>query len=189
MASRFTEEIRKFGLFQQACQVRLPPPPPLLLRKSEDSPLISRRLHYVSTAFGGSWTVQQPNRRVERCRTQVHIPLRGHQVLVPRQLLNRLCRCPLHRRCEQNVCLRMWTPGFTFVLRATRRITTCTSFCESGCPCLSQRTRAPFRCRASFKASVSRLVSGRCLNRGPVARYRASLRRRAIFRPFFKPTR
>ena len=37
----------------------------------------------------GSWTVQQTNRRVERCRAQVHVALRRRQVLMARQFLNR----------------------------------------------------------------------------------------------------
>jgi len=45
--------------------------------------LRSRRLHYFSTA-----AIQQPDRAVERGRTQVHVPLRRRQVLMPRQLLN-----------------------------------------------------------------------------------------------------
>ena len=42
--------------------------------------------------------IQQPDRRFERRRTQVHVPLRRRQVLMPGQLLNRPRRRAPHRQ-------------------------------------------------------------------------------------------
>ena len=42
--------------------------------------------------------LQQPNRRIQGRRTQVHVPLGHRQILVPRQLLNRPGRRPPHRQ-------------------------------------------------------------------------------------------
>ena len=46
---------------------------------------------------GYSGGVEQPNSALDRRWTQVHVPLRRRQVLVPRQLLNRTSRRSPHR--------------------------------------------------------------------------------------------
>ena len=68
----------------------------------------SRRLHYFSTAeshivitavvSGFSRTVEQPDRRIERRRAQVHVALRHRQVGVSSELLNRSRRRAAHRQ-------------------------------------------------------------------------------------------
>ena len=104
------------------------PPPPIFLHDS------------IDCESGFSRTVQQPNRRIQRCGTEVHVPLRRLEVLMSGEFLDRSPGAPRIARCEQNVWRRMWTPGFTFARLATRRIITWMTFC--GCPCLSQRTRS-----------------------------------------------
>jgi hypothetical protein len=101
---------------------------------SADSVLISRRLQYFSTTrsivgSGFSRTIEQPNRSIERGRTQVHVALRHVQVLVPGQFLDCPCGRATHRQMRADVWRRMWTPSFTFARIATRRIVTCTTFC------------------------------------------------------------
>ena len=75
--------------------------------------LISRRLQHFSTTrvtvvvsgFSRSSvvsafrrTVEQPNRGVERCRTQVHASLRRLEVLMPGEFLNGPSRRATHRQ-------------------------------------------------------------------------------------------
>ena len=84
-------------------RVRLPPPPPIFLSKSAHSARFSRRLPERSPlgrALGGRCLpcpIQQPDRRIQRRRAQVHVALRCCQVLVTRQLLDGPCRRPAHR--------------------------------------------------------------------------------------------
>ena len=56
-------------------------------------------------------------------------------------------RRPTHRQVRAERVAQERTPGFTFVRLATRIVTWMT-FCVSGWPSLSQRTRAQRRCRA-----------------------------------------
>ena len=58
----------------------------------------SRRIQYLSTDRIHSGPIEQPNRRLERGRTQVHIPLCRHQVLVPSAIQNRDHRQRITRR-------------------------------------------------------------------------------------------
>jgi hypothetical protein len=80
------------------------------------STLRSRRLQYFSTALvvgagfsrPGTRLLQEPNRHIERGRTQVHVPLRRVQVPVSGQFLNGPCWRAAHRqmrteRMPQNV--------------------------------------------------------------------------------------
>jgi hypothetical protein len=45
--------------------------------------------HHVATSRGDSRGIEQPNSAVDGRWTQVHVPLRRRQVLVPREVLNR----------------------------------------------------------------------------------------------------
>ena len=114
-ASAVTKQISVF-------RVRLPPPPPTFLRKSAKSPLISRRLYYFSTAAIGSWSVQQPNRRIECRWTEMHVALRRHQILMPREFLNRLRRCPAHRQMRTELSPPPWPPLSDWTIASPRSL-------------------------------------------------------------------
>ena len=77
-------------------RVQLPAPPPFSSIKTGGSAPRSLRLHDSSTVFRGA--VQQPDRRVERRRAQVHIALRHRQVRVSGELLDRPRRRATHRQ-------------------------------------------------------------------------------------------
>ena len=42
------------------------------------------------------WSIQEPDRAVDRCGTQVHVPLRRRQILMPGKFLNRPRRGASH---------------------------------------------------------------------------------------------
>ena len=56
------------------------------------------RLQHVSKVFDDSPLIEQPNRPGRRRRAQVHVPLGGAEILVPRQFLNRPSRRTPHRQ-------------------------------------------------------------------------------------------
>jgi hypothetical protein len=49
----------------------------------------SRLQHDVSTISGGLTAIQEPNRIFDRERTEVHVPLRGCEIPVTGELLDR----------------------------------------------------------------------------------------------------
>ena len=55
------------------------------------------RLHNVSKIFRIAPLIEQPNRALDRRRTEVHVPLRRPQVLVAGEFLNRARRRAAHR--------------------------------------------------------------------------------------------
>ncbi len=78
--------------------------------------------------------IQQSNRRIQRCRTQVHVPLRRLQVLMPGQFLDGPRQRSTHRqmrteRVPQDVNPRPHAP-----LRAALGTLSCTIFIVSGSP-------------------------------------------------------
>src|SRR5258705_13764197 len=92
-------------------------------RKSTKSGSISRRLQYFSTGFRSR--LEQPDRSIERRRTQVHVALRRVEILVSGQFLDRPRRRATHRQMRtERVTEDMWTPGLTFARREARRIIT-----------------------------------------------------------------
>ncbi len=72
--------------------------------------LCSRRLHYLSTVYAVSVSIEESDCVFQRRRAQVHVHLGRRQVRVAGQFLNRLRRGPRIARCEQKECLSRWTP-------------------------------------------------------------------------------
>ena len=56
------------------------------------------RLHQVSKLLQGQGLIEQPNRTIQRRRTQVHVPLRHAQFPMSGELQNRSWRCSAHRQ-------------------------------------------------------------------------------------------
>jgi hypothetical protein len=52
----------------------------------------ARRCQYVTTTLIAGWPIQQPDRRVEGCGTEVHVALGHRQIRMPGELLDRLRR-------------------------------------------------------------------------------------------------
>ena len=76
----------------------------------------SRRLHYFSTEFAAC--LQEPNRGIERSRTQVHVTLRRGQVLMSREFLDGPRRRSTHRQMraervaqDMDACFHVRLPG------------------------------------------------------------------------------
>lgn len=59
----------------------------------------AHRLHDVSTDLYGIRGFEEPDRAVDRRRTEVHVPQGRAQTAVSSQLLNRPRRRPAHREC------------------------------------------------------------------------------------------
>ncbi len=60
--------------------------------------LRSRSLHYLSTEFAVSVSIEESDCVFQRRRAQVHVHLGRRQILVAGQLLDRLRRRPTHRQ-------------------------------------------------------------------------------------------
>jgi len=69
-----------------------------------------RRLQNVSTISVDPGRIQQPDRPLERRRTEVHVTLRRDQILVAASSWIARAGAPRIARCEQNVWRRRWTP-------------------------------------------------------------------------------
>ena len=113
---------------------------------------------------------EQSDRRVECCRTQVHVALSHRQILVPRQLLNRPCWRATHRQMRTERVPQDMHP----IVRQTAP-------CEplawpvSARSAWSAARRRPDRAHARSadadarsSAAANRLVSGTCRRRPPL---------------------
>lgn len=58
------------------------------------------RVHYFSTDVGATFhrRLQQPDRRIQRSRAEVHVPLRRPEILMAGEFLDGRRRCAAHRQ-------------------------------------------------------------------------------------------
>ena len=90
------------------------------------------------------------NRRVERCRTQVHVALGHRQIRMPGEFLNRPRRRASHREVRtERVTQDVHPVALTFARRAARLHPACTICRVNGVPSSWHSTRVLRRCRCS----------------------------------------